>query len=145
MNTKSKIGWVAVILISLIAGAGFADDNAEEVFSMEPLRDPFWPVGYFPKDWQADNPEEEKQLMTSGSDWDGPAALLHVSGTSQMGAKTVALINGDLKEVGDSVEVSYGGRIYQWKLKEVKASGKVRLERVDISAGAIGFHPGDKK
>jgi hypothetical protein len=112
---------------------------------MDPLRDPFWPVGYFPENWQAEGPAEEAPSLTSGSDWDAPAAQISVSATSRMGDKAVAIINGDLKEEGDLIGVSYGGRIYQWKLKTVHASGTVSIERVGISNAGIGFHPGDKQ
>ena len=145
MSDKSRVVWIAVLLASLVGAPGGSIASIEEPFSLEPLRDPFWPVGFFPENWQADEPDENAPSPTSGSDWDAPAAQIRVTGTSRMDDKTVAIINGDLKEVGDSVEVSYGGRIYQWKLKEINASGKVRLERVSISAGTIGFHPGDKK
>ena len=62
-----------------------------------------------------------------------------------MGDKAVAIINGDLKEEGDLIEISYGGRIYQWKLKKINASGTVDVERVGISNAGVGFQPGDKK
>jgi len=146
MNGKYQVGFVAVILISLAASPGFSADNLKREFSLAPLRDPFWPVGYFPEDWQMSGSEpEEEQTEVSESNWDGPAAQIRVTGTSRMDDKSVAIINGDIKEVGDFIEVSYSGQIYQWKLKKIDASGQVFLDRVGISAGTIGFHPGDKK
>jgi len=122
-----------------------ANIEADGKYSMEPLRDPFWPVGYFPDNWKTDQPTAESPAFTASSDWDAPMALVRISGTSQMGGKAVAIINGDLKEIGDFVEVRYNGRVYQWKLKDINSSGKVRLERIGISSGLIGFQPGDKK
>ena len=146
MSNKSRVGWIAVLLATLVAAPGWTVASLEESFSMEPLRDPFWPVGFFPDNWQQMNElDEEAPSQTSGSDWDAPAAQIRVTGTSRLDNKTVAIINGDLKEVGDFIEVSYNGRIYQWKLKEINASGKVLLDRVKIRSGSIGFHPGDKK
>jgi hypothetical protein len=146
MGFRNKFQCVAVMLIVLAAGAGWANVvEADAEYSIEPLRDPFWPVGYFPDDWKKDQPNEDMPPVTAGSDWDVPTTLLHISGTSRMGDKAVAIINGDLKEIGDAVEVRHNGRVYQWKLKDVKASGKVSLERVGISSGLVGFQPGDKK
>jgi len=98
-----------------------------------------------PQNWQTDEPDENTPSPTSGSDWDAPTALIKITGTASMGDTAAAYINGDIKEVGDTVEVSYSGRIYQWKVKKINASGTVALDRVKISAGTTGFHPGDKK
>lgn len=145
MNMLKTIFISVVILPSLFTGTVLAGVEAGADYAQEPLRDPFWPVGYFPENWKTDQPMAEIASATSGSGWDAPTALLNVSGTSRMGDKAVAIINGDLKEIGDAVEVSHNGRVYQWILKDVDASGKVRLERVGISSGLIGFQPGDKK
>lgn len=145
MTNKDRAGLVATTIVFLIVGAGLGDSGPAGAFSMEPLRDPFWPVGYFPENWQAENPAEKQPASTSGSDWDGPSAQIAVTGTSRMGDKAVAIINGDLKEEGDLIEISHGGRIYQWKLKKINASGTVDVERVGISNAGVGFQPGDKK
>ena len=145
MTTKWTTPILAAILFSLIAGTGLAGETAEGAFSLTPLRDPFWPVGYFPDHWQTENPTENQPSATSGSDWEAPAAQISVTGTSRMGSKAVAIINGDLKEEGDLIEVSYSGRIYQWKLQKINAGGTIDIERVGISNAGVGFHPGDKK
>jgi len=145
MTNKSRAEVVAAIMVFFIAGPGFTEESTTGAFSMEPLRDPFWPVGYFPENWQTESSEEEMHSVTSGPDWNAPASQISVSATSRMGDKAVAIINGDLKEEGDFIEISYGGRIYQWKLKTIHSSGKVDIERVGISNAGIGFHPGDKK
>lgn len=145
MKYKLKVAFAAALLVGFSAIQGWAQTNVTEAFSQEQLRDPFWPVGYFPDGWQTGRPEDDEQASTVSSDWDAPAALIRVTGTSRMGNRTVAIINGEIKEKGDLVQVSYSGRVYQWKLGDVKASGKVSLERIGISSGAIGFKSGDKK
>lgn len=145
MKYKLKVVISVAALLCFSVGQGVAEMDETEVFSQEQLRDPFWPVGYFPEGWQTGSQEEEEQSVTMGSDWDAPAALIRVTATSRMGNKTVAIINGELKEEGDLVQVSYSGRVYQWKLSGVKASGKVSLERVGINSGTIGFKSGDNK
>lgn len=144
MKYKLKLAFAGAVLFCFAVEQGLADIDATEDFILEQLRDPFWPVGYFPDGWQAGGADEDELSATVGSDWDAPAALIRVTGTSRMGDKTVAIINGDLKEEGDLVQVSYSGRIYQWKLSGVNANGKVSLERVGISSGVGGFKSGDK-
>jgi len=144
MNYKLKIAFTMTILFYVAVGQGIAEIDEPGEFFQEKLRDPFWPVGYFPDGWLTGEEQENEPSPTTGSDWDAPAALIRVTGTSRMGDKTVAIINGDLKEEGDLIQVSYSGRVFQWKLTGVKASGKVSLERVGISNGTIGFKSGDK-
>ena len=144
MKYKRKVVFTSAVLFCFVAGLSVAAIDELEDFSNEPLRNPFWPVGYFPDEWQAAGADEEEPSATVGSDWDAPAALIRVTGTSRMGDKTLAIINGELKAEGDLVQVSYSGRVYQWKLSGVKASGKVSLERVGISNGTMGFKSGDK-
>lgn len=145
MKNNNKTKKTVAMFVFLIAGTAFSNTDMAEMFTLEPLRDPFWPVGYFPESWQSDEPEESAPSPTSGTDWKIPTSLIQVSGTSRLGDKAIAIINGDLKEVGDLIEVSYSGRIYQWKLKKINASGTVDIDRVGINSGNIGFHPGDKK
>lgn len=144
MKYKRKVVFVIAGLFCFFTGQGMAGTDESNVFSRELLRNPFWPVGYFPDGWQTGNTTEDESSPTTGSDWDAPAALIRVTGTSRMGDKTIAIINGELKEKGDLIQVSYNGRVYQWKLTGVKASGKVSLERVGISNGTIGFKSGDQ-
>jgi hypothetical protein len=138
---KTKHRWITTALIGLLArclmaqpDASGADDSA-----LEPLRDPFWPVAYLPDGWKADRSDLSDQESFNGSDWDAPASMIRVSGTSSMGDQLVAIINGEIKEVGDLIQVKHNGRTYKWTLKGVKSNGKVTLQRVGISNPGIGF------
>jgi hypothetical protein len=51
MDFKCRTKQIAMLLAVLFAGAAGAD--IEGGFDLEPLRDPFWPVGYFPEDWKS--------------------------------------------------------------------------------------------
>lgn len=144
LDRKLKCGIAVLLLVG--AGTLFAASEpllaraAEpEAFSMEPLRDPFWPVGYFPDGWKTAGSGEPGAEVTSGTDWDAPAALIRVTGTSQMGAQTVAIINGELKAPGELIEVRYNGRVYRWKLKAVQTNGKVLLDRDTVRPDTSGF------
>lgn len=106
-------------------------------FLNERLRNPFWPVGYFPESWSRDG-DEPATASQEDTSWDGPAALLRVSGTSRMGSRMVAIVNEQIKNVGELVEIEYGGRVYQWKVQEIRPDGTVNLERHAVKAEAAG-------
>lgn len=99
-------------------------------YNDRPLRDPFWKVGYFPPEWGVK--EKPHDQMISASEWQAPLSQIEISGVSRMGDRVVALINGELKTVGDIVEVSYLGKIFQWKIGEIKPDGNVRFDRHQI-------------
>ena len=127
MKYKLKVVFAAAALFCFFSEQGVAEIDETEVFSQEPLRNPFWPVGYFPDEWQAEGADEDELSATVGSDWDAPAALIRVTGTSRMGDKTVAIINGELKEEGDLVQVSYSGRVYKMA---THAALRIRTARI---------------
>jgi len=95
-----------------------------------PLRDPFWTVGYFPVKWGEEL--QPKKMVSSASEWRIPTSQIQVSGVSRMGSRVMAIINGELKKVGDIVEVSYFGKIFQWKIGEIQSDGSVRFDRYQI-------------
>jgi hypothetical protein len=130
----------AVALLIVNGALLFADTLAapQAEFDLKPLRDPFWPVGYFPENWDSGETAGEQQPVTV-SDWDAPAKLLKISGTSRMGSQTAAIINGNVKLIGDLVEIHYSGRIYQWKLTDVSPDGRVKLERHAVKKEAAGL------
>ena len=105
--------------------------ESEREWEQELLRDPFWPVGFFPEGWQ-------KKKTASGSPdadvsgWNTAAGKIKISGTSQMGGRTVAIVNGDLKSTGDQIEVVSEGRTYQWQIVGIEADGRVQLKKLGI-------------
>ncbi len=108
-----------------------AGKESTEELDQELLRDPFWPVGFFPKDWQ-------NKALTLGSPdmgasgWKLALAKIRVSGTSRLGGKTAAIINGELKSVGEQIETLHEGKTYQWEIVEITADGQVELKKLGI-------------
>jgi hypothetical protein len=51
-----------------------------------------------------------------------------------MGNRVMALINGTLYSSGDVVEIVHRGKIFQWKIAEIKSNGDVQFERHKISS-----------
>ncbi|MCC7300797.1 MAG: hypothetical protein IT583_06935 [Verrucomicrobia bacterium] len=99
--------------------------------NQEPLRDPFWPIGFFPKDWQ-DKPLTMGVPDMGSSGWKSARAKVRLTGTSRLGDKTVAIINGELKSIGDQIEVLHEGKTYQWEIVEITADGQVELKKLGI-------------
>ena len=102
-----------------------------EKWEQELLRDPFWPVGFFPPNWQT-KADMQSGADLGGSGWKAALAKLQISGTSRLGDRTAAIINGALKTVGDPVEVMYEGKTYQWQIDEIDAEGKIHLKKLGI-------------
>jgi len=99
-------------------------------YAEDPLRDPFWKVGYFPVQWGMKRDLENQQV--SASEWRIPTSQIEISGVSRMGARVMAIINGELKQAGDVVQIFYLGKIFQWKIREISADGNVSFDRYKI-------------
>lgn len=93
------------------------------------LRDPFWPLGYTPADW---NKKEDSSNLADEEGWKAAMTKLKaaISGTSQLGGRPAAIINGQLKVSGDIVGMDYNGKEYQWQL--VESNGQLRLKKMGI-------------
>jgi hypothetical protein len=107
------------------------DSAAKEVWDDKPLRDPFWPVGYFPEGWQK-APVDGDSATLDSLGWKAAAAKIRVSGTSLMNGKTAAVVDGSLKVEGDVIEVKHDGRIYQWLVASIDDQGQIHLKKQGI-------------
>lgn len=97
----------------------------------ELLRDPFWPVGFYPEGWQKrTSAQSEPDLDSSG--WKAAAGRIKISGASKLGGRTVAIVSGELKSPGDPVEVLFEGKTYQWQIVGIEADGRVQLKKIGI-------------
>jgi len=65
-------------------------------------------------------------------DWGAATKRVRVSGASRMGGSPAAMVNGEIKRVGDIIKVDLEGRIYQWTLASISSDGEVQLERMGI-------------
>jgi hypothetical protein len=97
----------------------------------EILRDPFWPVGFFPEGWRSQS-ETQSEAGLEGSGWKAAYAKINISGTSRLGGKTAAIVNGELKVVGDSVLVLHDGLTYQWEIVGIESDGRIQLKRLGV-------------
>ncbi len=104
---------------------------AERPPVQEILRDPFWPVGFFPEGWRSQS-ETKSDAGLEGSGWKAAYAKINISGTSRLDGRTAAIINGELKVVGDSVVVLHDGRTYQWEIVGIESDGRIQLKRLGV-------------
>jgi hypothetical protein len=129
-NTPAK----STILLpdaSLPNASATAKKEPAEKWGHELLRDPFWPVGHFPPDWRKKTTSRDEPDL-DGSGWKAASAKIQVSGTSRLSDRTAAIIDGELKSVGDQVEILHEGKTYQWEIIGIDTDGQIRLKKLDV-------------
>lgn len=119
----------AVVPEAIDPAAALKNPVTEE-WAQELLRDPFWPVGFFPPNWQAKTDIRSGTGLGS-SGWKAAFSKLKVSGTSRLGDRTAAIINGQLTGTGEKVEVSHEGKMYQWEITEITVDGQIQLKKLE--------------
>lgn len=96
-------------------------------------RDPFWPVGYMPKNMQSISPEKHTSAVTEGavSNWSSAMKKVVINGvSSRSDNEYYAVINGEVKSVGDTVSIRQGGMVYTWAVDGIEPPGSVKLRRL---------------
>ena len=142
---SAVLGVVTVCLISSTsAGQNAAAEESNEIMHMRQMnsldavekrdiRDPFWPVGYYPEWWR-------KPVVPSGGEnvqvpkpdkWTEARKQIKVSGMSRMGnSGFFAVINGKTVTEGEVVSVSLDGMTYRWTVSEISEKG-LKLVPID--------------
>lgn len=120
----------------LLCSASFSQTNTTsgindaQVELSASKRDPFWPVGYVPKELQKKVKAVVKK-PTESNDWSGAMKKVVINGVSSRANNDFfAVVNGQVKSVNDTVSVSHGGMIYTWAVASIKPPGSVKLRRV---------------
>lgn len=101
----------------------------------EPKRDPFWPVGYTPSGGQ--KPDKESTTLEGASssekNWNEAMKQVVINGvSSRSDSEYFAIINGEVKSVGDTVSVKRGGLTYSWLVEGIEPPGSVKLRRASV-------------
>lgn len=110
------------------AGSVPSESRADDKWERELLRDPFWPVGYFPADWKKEKTVDRGADLDEAG-WKAASEKIRISGTSQLAGRTAAIINGELKLEGDLIVVLHEGKTYQWQITVIGGNGQVQLKR----------------
>ncbi len=129
MLTALFVGWIGVFPQISLAEINNGKVNAKEVAVK---RDPFWPVGYTPRQVQGSTAKAQ-QKMSGRVDWDNAMKQVVINGvSSRAGNEYVAVINNEVKTLGESVSISYGGARYTWKVDGITPPGSVKLRRHSV-------------
>ena len=93
-------------------------------------RDPFWPVGHTPE--REGNPTAitPKRGISGSIDWDEAMKKVVINGVSNRADdEYIAVINNEVKSVGESVSIWLGGTRYTWVVDRITPPGSVKLRR----------------
>ena len=111
--------------------ASGTDDALTEKTSVK--RDPFWPVGYVPENMKRAVEGQTTRVArpTTGNDWNTAMKKVVINGVSSRAKNEFfAVINGQVKSVGENVTVNHEGTIYTWAVDSITPPGSVKLRRV---------------
>jgi len=154
MMDRTVIG--ICVILSVASGAWTADSDlasrgaSASVAAELSLRDPFWPIGYKPLKKEVLRPPpaastppseathvavkvvEPRRAQEVSVDELRQRALasLKISATMRRGARSLAVINGQVVQAGDTLIVTMGGRTFTFEIRSID-SKRVRIEPVD--------------
>lgn len=123
---------LGAIIVCSANGAVDGTNDANSTIRYD-SRDPFWPVGYMPKEVAvAPKKIAPKKAKPSGKyEWGLAMKKLSISGVSSKGKDDFfAVVNGKVKSVGDTISVDFEGITYTWAVESIKPPGSVKLRRV---------------
>ena len=95
-------------------------------------RDPFWPVGYMPKQSVRTVSVKSTKARPLNS-WNEAMKNVVINGvSSRTDNEYFAIINGNVKRVGDTVSVRLGASVYTWAVDAIESQGSVKLRRISV-------------
>ena len=98
-------------------------------------RDPFWPIGFKPKYAIRSVSQGSPKAIPSNS-WNEAMKKVVINGvSSRKNNEFFAVINGDVKQVGDTVSVRLGTSVYTWAVDDIESPGSVKLRRLSVRQG----------
>lgn len=126
------ISW-AVLPMSYAAAEDGPNDAFQNTVAVK--RDPFWPVGYSPNNavqgQQSDQPVNIANPIVNT--WDNAMKQVSINGVSQRSEdEFFAIINGEVKTVGDQVSVRLGNSVYTWVVESIQPPERVKLRRLSV-------------
>lgn len=139
MKNKQEIqcfkccGWplAVMFLLGVVGGIPQISSAKSADGSVHALRDPFWPAGYEPKTKGNPIAGTIQQRLSGDIDWDKAMKQVVINGVSSSAEdEYIAVINNEVKSVGGSVSIWYGGTRYTWKVDNITPPGSVKLRRL---------------
>ncbi len=135
---KTLHGYLLATFLMGVAGVfpqlSMAESNDGRINAKENVvsvkRDPFWPVGYTPEGEGDPTEITPKQGVGSSDDWDEAMKQVIINGvSSRADNEYIAVINNEVKSVGESVSAWLGGTRYTWVVDSITPPGSVKLRR----------------
>lgn len=123
-------GTVHFVQAQAVVANGTNDAIEQEAFIK---RDPFWPVGYVPKIIANVIPKgtSEQGVAKVDNSWNEAMKKVEINGVSSRANNAYcAVINGQVKSVGDTVTITHGDTIYTWAVDGIEPPSSVKLRRV---------------
>lgn len=122
---------VACMVLPLKAAEKQGGTNDAQKTAAVVKRDPFWPVGYKPKQMVQKEQKGKTKIIPGGS-WKEAMKNVVINGVSSRDNEHFAVINGELKSVGDTVSVRLGTSVYTWAVVSIEPPSSVKLRRVSV-------------
>ena len=144
-NVSKSISWkrskLFIVVLGLSVGMGMPTHaqtklvgGTDDALTQKPVvqRDPFWPVGYQPEPVEEAATEQKEIVIPKvSSNWNEAMKKVVINGVSSRASNEFfAVINGQVKSVGDTVTLSHEGTIYTWAVDSITPPGSVKLRRV---------------
>jgi len=121
------LGFFGACLVDSHAKPNDGANNAKNASSVV-VRDPFWPVGYKSEPGAASTTGKKP---TGKVDWNKAMKQVVINGvSSRAGGGYVAIVNNEVKNVGEAFSIRYDGVLYTWKVASIAPPGSVKLRRV---------------
>jgi len=101
-----------------------------EELQYDHLRDPFWPIDWFPPGFGKTNSGNENSKVDK---WEEAKKRIRITGISKVGNEYFAMVEGEgLVEEGGIVTIIHQGVRYRWKVDKITSKG-VRLTKITDS------------
>jgi hypothetical protein len=114
---------------------GSGTNDAKKMEASE-KRDPFWPVGYVPeriKNAALTDAQKTAKRLDGSKDWNSAMKQIVINGiSSRANDEFIAVINGQIKSVGEHISVTQGGSVFTWAVDSIAPPGSVKLRRVSV-------------
>jgi hypothetical protein len=96
-------------------------------------RDPFWPVGFEPKRSVAVETTDQNVMVRveKSADWNKAMEQIAIQGvSSKADSEFYAIINGQVKSMGETVTILVGEINYTWMIESISPPSSVKLRRL---------------
>ena len=130
---------ITIMLAAVVGISGVLDVRSQTnkvsgtnsaITSSREQRDPFWPVGFVPKGAVQEN-EKKKIEHDKNTNWERAMTQIAIQGVSSRGENDFyAVINGQIKAVGETISVTISGTLYTWMVDSIAPPRSVKLRRV---------------